>query len=263
MHNPIDKQKIAESFSRAATTYNQVAFVQRRTAEHLATIIRNHCSNPARLIPFLEIGAGTGIFTDLILQLGLNRGIVSDIAPAMVSTLREAYVSFPGITVECLDGERLALGMRFRSILSASTFQWFSSLRDPFLSYWHHLEPGGLLAFSMFIDGTLRELRSVTSAIGCRYPGHPLPNEHTVLAAALESGFLIEHFSVIETPAAFSDAHAFLATLKAIGSSNAAGAPLDPADLRRVIRRYDETYRNPAGVTATFRTLYVFARKLP
>jgi len=261
MHNPIDKQKIAESFSRAATTYNQVAFVQRRTAEHLATIIRNPCSNPARLIPFLEIGAGTGIFTDLILQLGLNRGIVSDIAPAMVSTLREAYGSFPGITVECLDGERLALGMRFRSILSASTFQWFSSLRDPFLSYWHHLEPGGLLAFSMFIDGTLRELRSVTEVIGCRYPGHPLSDERAVLTAVLENGFIIEHFSVVETPASFPDTHAFLSVLKAIGSTNATGAPIDPADLRRVMRHYDRAYRSPAGVTATFRTVYFLARK--
>ncbi len=262
MNPPIDKRKIAESFSRAATTYDSVASIQKRSANHLVDILRTHTPHSARLVPFLEIGAGTGILTDLLLQIGLSRGTITDIAPAMVETLRQTYGQYPNLSIACLDGEHLALGTRFKSILSASTFQWFSSFHEPFLSYWRHLETGGVFAFCMFVHGTLRELHAATEAVGCRYPGHPLPDEHKVLSAVSESRFCIEHFSIVETPLTFPDTHTFLSTLKSIGSTNAVGSPLDPTALRRAIRLYDETYRSPAGVTATYRTLYVLARKL-
>ncbi len=260
MRHQYDKRKIAESFSRAAETYGPVAAIQRRNAEHLATIIRTHCPTLSRLSPFLEIGAGTGIFTEYLLQLGISHGIVTDIAPAMVATLQEKFAPFPCITPQCLDGESLALGTRFAAIFSASTFQWFSTLREPFLSYWNHIEPGGTFAFCMFVEGTLRELHTVTSIVGCRYPGHRLPGEKEALSAVLDARFIVEHFSVVETPLTYPSTHRRLSSLKAIGSTNL-GEPLGAGDLRRVIRTYDESFRVPEGVTATFRTLYVLARK--
>jgi|GEM_PF-1460892 len=257
----LDKEKIIRGFSRAVSTYDSVAAIQRRNARQLATIIRSHRSHIPDLTPFLEIGAGTGFLTDHLLQLGMTHGWVTDIAPTMVEVLRHTYKEFPDLTIESLDGEHLALGTRFNAIFSASTFQWFSSLDTAFCSYWRHLNPRGTLAFCMFVDGTIRELHHAAAAVGCRYPGHRLATENEVLTSLIESGFVIEYFSTIETSVCYPSARDFFDTLKKLGSTNAAGTLLEAAEMRRLIRWYDAFYRTDDGVTATFRTLYIVAHK--
>lgn len=257
----LDKKKIINGFSRAVATYDSLATVQYRNARQLATIIRRHRPHILDLSPFLEIGAGTGFLTDHLIQLGINKGWVTDIAPAMVETLRQTYKGFPGITIECVDGEHLSLGARFNAIFSASTFQWFSSLDNAFLSYWNHLNQRGTLAFCMFVEGTIRELHTAAAMTGCRYPGHRLATGNEVLDSLIRHNFVIEYFSTIEASVYYPNARDFLDALKKIGSRNAISDPLEPGELRRIIRWYDTTYQTSEGVRATFRTLYIVAHK--
>jgi len=190
-----------------------------------------------------------------------HSGLVTDIAPAMVGAVTRNYAAIPGLTFRELDGEEFTLGERFNAVLSASTFQWFSSLDTPFLNIRRHLSERGIFAFCMFVEGTLRELRRAANAVGCPYPGHRLFEANAVARTMLNSGFTVEHFSVLDTPARYPDARNFLRSLRAIGSTNAVGGPTSPADLRRLINRYDTDLRREGGVTATYTTLFVLGRK--
>ncbi len=261
MEHKVRKDKVVASFSRAVESYDQAAVVQQRNARHLAGILRTHCPDTRALVPFLEIGAGTGFLTEDLVQLGLSRGMVTDVSPAMVRVLGKNYAEFPGLTVCELDGERFALGERFNAVLSSSTFQWFSSLTDPFLNIRSHLTPGGLFTFCMFVDGTFRELRNAVSAVGCPFPGQRLFEANEVVRAMLDSGFSVEHFSVLDMPVRYPDALHFFRAVKSIGATNAHRDPLPPRDLKRVINRYDTEHRRADGVTATYTTLFLLGRK--
>ncbi|HOW51149.1 MAG TPA: methyltransferase domain-containing protein [bacterium] len=261
MEHKVRKDKVVAGFSRAAESYDTAAVVQRRNAQQLAAIVKTHCPETKGLAPFLEIGAGTGFLTEYLIQLGVSRGLVTDIAPAMVGTLRKSYGDFPELAVRELDGERFSLGDRFNAVLSSSTFQWFSSLLDPFLNIRRHLERDGLFAFCMFVDGTFRELRHVVSAVGCPYPGHRLFDANDVVRTMRDSGFTVEHFSVLDAPVHYPDTLQFFKAIKAIGATNARGELLAPQELKRVINRYDTEHRRADGVTATYTTLFVLGRK--
>lgn len=261
MERDIRKDKVIANFSRAAATYDGAADIQRRAAEHLAAIVRDRCPDAAALSPFLEIGAGTGFLTGQLLRLGLSQGMVTDVAPTMVAGLRRNYAALSGITVRELDGEQFALGERFNAVFSASTFQWFPSLLDPFRNIRRHLMRGGLFAFCLFVDGTFRELRQVVNAVGCPYPGHRLFEANEVVRAMLDGGFSVEHCSTLDLPAHYPDALRFFRSIRAIGSTSAAREPLGPRDLRRVISRYDADHRRADGVTATYTTLFVLGHK--
>lgn len=255
------KDRVVAAFSRAAATYDAAAVVQRRNAGQLAALVRGHVADPASLAPFLEIGAGTGLLTDLLLDMGLTRGTVTDVAPAMVDTLGERFAGRPDLTVRALDGERFEIGERFGAIVSASTFQWFSSLLGPFLTMRRHLNDGGVLAFCLFVDGTFRELRQAANAAGCPYPGHRLFEANEVARAMLDAGFTVDHFTTFDTPVRYPDARGFLRSVRHIGSSNALPRPAAPGELRRIIRRYDDDHRHADGVTATYTTLVVLGHK--
>ncbi|HSA32206.1 MAG TPA: methyltransferase domain-containing protein [bacterium] len=255
------KDRVVAAFSRAAATYDAAAVVQRRNAEQLAALVRERVADPASLAPFLEIGAGTGLLTDRLLDMGLARGTVTDVAPAMVDTLRERFGGRSGLTVRELDGERFTVGERFGAIVSASTFQWFSSLLDPLRNMRRHLNDGGLLAFCLFVDGTFRELRQAANAVGCPYPGHRLFEANEVARAMLDAGFTVDHFASFDTPVRYPDALRFLRSVRHIGSTNALPVPAAPGELRRIIRRYDGDHRCADGVTATYTTLLVLGHK--
>ncbi len=261
MEHKVRKDKVVASFSRAVESYEAAAVVQRRNAQQLAAIIKTHCPQTKCLAPFLEIGAGTGFLTDYLIQLGVSRGMVTDVAPAMVGALQKTYGDFPGLTVRELDGERFQLGERFNAVLSSSTFQWFSSLIDPFLNIRRHLERDGLFAFCLFVDGTFRELHHVASAVGCPYPGQRLFEANEVVRTMLDSGFTVEHYSVLDAPVHYPDTLHFFRSIQAIGATNAHRDLLPPRDLKRVINRYDTEHRRADGVTATYTTLFLLGRK--
>ena len=79
----MDKQLIAERFSKAIATYPQEANVQRQIADKMIHLLTEHISFPCSKV--IEFGCGTGIYSRMLLQAlrpeefqGLLRGLYRD-----------------------------------------------------------------------------------------------------------------------------------------------------------------------------------------
>jgi malonyl-CoA O-methyltransferase len=84
----IDKRAVARHFSRAAATYDEAALVQADMARDLAVL----CPALPAAPRLLEIGCGTGLFTDQLLALYPDASLtIVDISPAMTDHCREKY----------------------------------------------------------------------------------------------------------------------------------------------------------------------------
>ena len=62
----MDKQLIAERFSKAIATYPQEANVQRQIADKMIHLLTEHISFPCSKV--IEFGCGTGIYSRMLLQ---------------------------------------------------------------------------------------------------------------------------------------------------------------------------------------------------
>ena len=84
--NPLpDKRQVAVSFSRAASSYDRVAELQRAVGHELIARL------PADLMPerWLDLGCGTGYFSRALSQhFADSQGLALDIAQGMLSYAR-------------------------------------------------------------------------------------------------------------------------------------------------------------------------------
>lgn len=163
------KQAISTSFSRAAHTYESWATVQKEVAGLLLQELPD--ITPRRI---LEIGCGTGIYTELLkrrfsysrilaldISYGMARQTLARIQKAegpMQAQVRQA----DGIQVLCADGEMLPFSLTpkpFNLITSNSVFHWFQTLQASIQAAHDLLEVNGCLHFSYFGRQSLLELQ--------------------------------------------------------------------------------------------------------
>ena len=79
----IFEEKIIESFSKYARSYDRYAILQKSMAERLASYLPE--TTPPHII---ELGCGTGLFTRHLLTLPIKNLILNDISSAMVELLK-------------------------------------------------------------------------------------------------------------------------------------------------------------------------------
>ena len=118
----IDKAEVACRFGRSIESYEEHAAVQREIAAHLAELATAYVTQPPRKI--LEVGCGTGLLTERILQLWAGSELwVNDLVEGMCAKAA-ARCRVPA--AHCLVGdiESLPLPGAFDLVISASVFQW-------------------------------------------------------------------------------------------------------------------------------------------
>lgn len=233
MNAPADK--VARAFG-AAQAYDSHARVQREVAQALATRIAALPLPPAPRV--LEIGCGTGFLTQELRRQGLRGDwLVTDLAPAMVERCRARLGDAAGLAYAVLDGERGPLPAGpFDLVCSSLALQWFDDAPAALARLGGLLAPGGHLVATTLLPGSFAEWRAAHLEEGLA-PGTPA---FAPLAAfeALPGAAL----SVAMHREDHADARAFLHALKAIGAGTAQGGrrPLTPAQLRRVMARFDQ-----------------------
>uniref|UniRef100_UPI0035653A1C methyltransferase domain-containing protein n=1 Tax=Ilyobacter sp. TaxID=3100343 RepID=UPI0035653A1C len=117
----IDKKRVSQNFSRGAKTYDTYAEVQRHMADKLEIFV--HGSKNKYNI--LEVGCGTGIFSEKILKRFPNSEIdLLDISPAMIETAKEKLNGAPNLNFIVEDVESYNPEKRYDLIFSNATFQW-------------------------------------------------------------------------------------------------------------------------------------------
>ncbi len=158
--NKIDKDLVRRRFAKSLAAYDSLAVVQRRIAATLAGYFS--AAAPARFERVLEVGCGTGFFTDELLKISridsfyLN-DLVPEALPPLAGRLAARHVELlPG------DAERIALPEGLDLVVSTSTVQWFDDPDAFFERVAVALKPGGRFVFNTFGPENLSQVKTLT-----------------------------------------------------------------------------------------------------
>jgi malonyl-CoA O-methyltransferase len=113
----------------------------------------------------LEIGCGTGIFTELLLKKFPRATLCAiDFSPAMLAVAQNKLNQNPPaekhVRFVLADAEFLNFNETFDLICSSACFQWLAEFEETLKMYKKMLSPGGRVVFSIFGPATFQELRT-------------------------------------------------------------------------------------------------------
>ncbi|MFR0689481.1 malonyl-ACP O-methyltransferase BioC [Enterobacterales bacterium AE_CKDN230030158-1A_HGKHYDSX7] len=254
-----DKRQVAASFSRAASTYDAVAELQRAVGGRLLELL------PAQASPqrWIDLGSGTGYFTRaLAARYPQAQGLSVDIAEGMLRHAREQGGAQHFIGG---DAERLPLRDGASDLLFSSlAIQWCADLPAVLGEASRVLRPGGVAAFSSLCIGTLGELRQSWEAVDGfvhvnRFRAFEQYRQH-----CHGSGLEVLDLRTEDRVLHFPDLRSLTHELKALGAHNLNPGRPDGLTgrerVRALIAAY-ERFRQPEGLPATYRVVYAVLRK--
>jgi malonyl-CoA O-methyltransferase len=254
----IQKNVIERNFSRHAGTYDEFAHVQRLAASELAKGLPS--DGVSRI---LEIGCGTGIYTELLSERFPGARIVAlDISEKMIE-VAQGKISGTRVEFARRDGEGILPDGEFDLITSNSTLQWFTDLEGALISYKGMLADGGRLIFSIFGPRTFEELGRVVREV--RQESAGIASEGFLPGDAVRS-MMEHHFkdvrcreSVIEE--SFPSLKGLLRQIKYTGTrgtGTGAALVMGPATLREIEEEYMRIY---GRIRATYQIFFCEASR--
>ncbi len=250
------KEQIARQFSRAASTYDDVAQLQCAMADRLIEQIP--VGQTGKLVDF---GCGTGYALE---QISTFTGLESsgiDIAPGMIEQARKRL---RGTNLEVGDIEQSRLADRSIDVaLSNAALQWCDT-RIAFEEMARVLKPGGLFLASTFGPGTLAELKHAWQFIGDRRPRvHEFPAPKDLVDCLKAAGFRDVQLAVENRTLRFDSVRSMFHSIKQLGATNAASdRPAGLLGRERFSKLCDflDQRRRSGHIEIGFECVYLFTR---
>jgi malonyl-CoA O-methyltransferase len=251
--------KVVEAFARAAASYDTYADVQVLAASRLAAYLE---ANTRDLVPgsILEVGCGTGIFSQRLIELFANREFhLTDLCPEMLDKCRER------LGTNTLRGNALTFGVQDAEaaesyfgtramIVAAFALQWMNELEACLERLSAQLSEGGKLFFSVPAEGSFGEWKAICKKAGVPFTGNPLPEPrafrefaaaHGLRLSVYEESFRVSHKSL----------QAFLQSLKSLGANTTVQSPqLNVREMRRLLNFAEQAH--PGHFEVTYRVLF-------
>lgn len=269
----MDKRLIAERFAKARGTYSRAAQAQRQVAEKMIRLLQElpQPQSPRQELPqprpslqgiaqVVEIGCGTGLYTELLLQtLHPTRMLINDLCAEMepgIDSLLQRYGE--GVEAEFVagDAEELPLPPGSHLITSCSTVQWFIQPQQFVARASQALVADGLLALSTFGGDNLSEIRSLTGH-GLSYP--TLEEWHAMMPPSLQ----MVHAEEERVTLWFSSPTEVLHHLRETGVSGTEKRIWTRSRLNQFCQDYTQRFADKAGrVPLTYHPIYLIAKKI-
>jgi len=154
----LNKQTIANSFSKAAVNYEDSAFLQKEVAGRLLERLELMNVKPKTI---LDAGCGTGFCTRILNKTFSKAKVIGvDIAEGMIEQAISQNGFFNKIDYQLGDVEQLPFANNsFDLVFSNLTVQWVKDQSQTFVELNRVLKPGGLIIFSTLGPDTLIELK--------------------------------------------------------------------------------------------------------
>lgn len=250
------KKEVADSFSRAAVSYDSAAHLQREVGEQLLALLARRMLTPEAVV---DLGCGTGFFRgELEARFPGAHYIGLDIALGMVRYARDRGSPDNGWAVGDAESLPLASGS-VDLVFSSLAIQWCDRPEHLFAELGRVLKPGGLCVFTSLGPDTLQELRSAWAAVDSyQHVNTFVPVSELQAAAArvpgiqlaLQQQAFVTHYERVRE---------LLDELKAIGAHNM--NPDRPAgltsrrSLQGMLKAY-EKYRSGGKLPATYDVVF-------
>lgn len=256
----LDKRKVAQSFSRAASSYDSVASLQRDVGAELLQLL------PQTFAPekTLDLGCGTGFFSQKLYgRLPQSEIFALDIAEGMVKFARlERDKSIHWI---CGDAENLPLQTASVDLIFTSlAIQWCNDLPRLFNEFYRVLKPQGRLLFSTLGRSTLHELKSAWQSVDDYVHVNRFQSDIAVKAALSDAGFLIDHWRVEARVLQYEKLVDLTRELKALGAHNINPGQSNGLTGRQkaaALKQAYETFRCDGLLPASYEVFYGAARR--
>ncbi len=261
----INKQRVAESFSKAASTYDSVAGLQRDIGHQLFEKLSTHLQ-ANELATILDLGCGTGYFTT-VLNTHYSEAIVTglDIASGMLAYARTHRQLGPHVSWICGDAESLPLKSEsFSLVFSSLAIQWCENSPALFSEISRVLRAGGTACLTTLGPATLSELRGAWSHVDSYQHVNQFQSIGELLSALPDDLEIVDsecEMQVLHYPHLKDLTH----ELKGIGAHNMnagqAKGLTGPARVKAFRKAY-EPFRNAQGLLpASYEVYYLILRK--
>lgn len=253
------KRAIAQSFSKAAISYDKAAELQRIIGYQLMRQI------PANIKPdnLIDLGCGTGYFTKQLQQLFSHSTIIGlDLAEGMLKQCK----SQNGIC-QWLAGDAEQLPLADNSldlIFSNLAVQWCHDFTKVLDEAYRVLKPKGIFIFSSLCEGTLTELVQSWRVVDNYVHVNDFLAFSSYRQLLTASPFCIIHCELFQQQTFHKDLKTLMEDLKAIGAHN-----INPqrkqglttvSELKKLLTAY-ERFRTERGLPTTYQVIYSFLEK--
>jgi len=240
------KVHIKRSFDSSCSTYDSSCDIQRLVASHLISL----CGKTASDI--LEIGTGTGIYTDELADKYPSADITClDIS---CSLLEGAKAKYPNYSFVCADGENIPLKGCYDLVTGSSTLQWFENPAESIPQMLSLLKPGGRFAFSIFVEGTFVEMSILNKMTGFGSVYDLLPDSsYRDIFKEFKADFDTREYVLF-----FDDAREFLKKQKGTGATfTGVSRFASKSSYKKFIELYPELFGDGGKVPVTYKILYI------
>jgi malonyl-CoA O-methyltransferase len=261
----LKKEVIEKKFSRAASTYDRYALVQKDAAHKLAARLLPE-DPPKKIKNILEIGCGTGNFTTLLADTYQGASIEAlDFSSEMLQMARRK-LSKNSIRFICQEAENFldsCADDSYDMVASNGALQWFSDHEGSLKNIARILRPGGVFLCSIFGPDSLKKLGRGLKVL-FEYSGNvaadAFPDLNTLqqsLNAYFSAGTIEQELIEKE----YGSVRDLLVHIKKTGTGGwqQHGSPtLTPTRLELLDRWFNATY---GGCKVTYQILYLQAIK--
>ena len=252
----LDKRRIADSFSRAANSYDAVSRLQRQVGKKLLNFLPDRAS-PSTVI---DLGCGTGFFVKFLAHKYNSATIIGmDLAEGMLKIARSQYDSVD--LWLCGDAENIPLADNSVDVIFSNlAFQWCNQL--PLLAHEisRVVKPGGRVAFTSLGGKTLSELRKSWIEVDSYVHVNQFLDSHSWKTAFSQVGFDIQEYEIEDHKLAYRDLSHLMKELKDLGAHNLnAGQKkgmTSPKNIRSLVNAYDKFRDSQGQLPATWQVIY-------
>ncbi len=253
-----DKRQVAASFSRAATSYDSVADLQRAVGTELMTRLPDLA--PSR---WLDLGSGTGCFSRALAQtFPHSEGIALDLAEGMLRYARPS-----GGAAHYVAGDAENVPLRDASVdlmFSSLAVQWCPDFSAVLSEAGRVLKPSGVFAFASLCVGTLFELRDSWQAVDGMVHVNRFREREEYQRLCAASGLNVRSLEVLPHVLHYPDVRSLTHELKALGAHNInpgrPGGLTGRARIQALMEAY-ERFRQEKGLPATYQVVYAILTK--
>lgn len=266
-----NKKQIAKSFSRAATTYDRAAILQRNVGQHLLDKLIKlefHQKIPGVPKVIVDLGSGTGQLTQqLVLNFPKSSIIAVDIAFGMLSYSQLKYPK-NNVVLLCGDVEQLPLKNNSCDVVFSNLmFQWSPDYKKSLQESSRILKPNGMLLFSTLGPDTLKELRHCWQQVDNWPRVHSFVPNKKLIKTLKKYKFSNVSMETKRDYRYFSKAIDLMRELKLLGASNIQNGRTKNVTsnkkLQRVFENYEQFRNGQEFLPATYEIYFIIAQKAP
>jgi malonyl-CoA O-methyltransferase len=237
------KEKIADSFGKAASYYNDHASLQKEVAERLIASLK-----PWRDIipsgPIMELGAGAGFVTKGVADLYPDRKIeVTDLSEGMIEFCRSKFADHDNMRFKVSDAEDVPEfdDPHYAMTVSGFAAHWFNHPAQTLAKWLEITKPGGLLLASFPGNESFPMWRSYCQELGLPFTANELPDvEEMVIKMSVGPAQVDYYEDTISRE--YESAKDFFDELKSLGMDTLKqGRQLTPKELSLLVDHWDSS----------------------